>query len=144
VRGTARDIVMHERLEHGVLDFFLEEGEEMDHTSVGGQRPVMIPESIQPAEELVQLLQQAEVKYAFGRRRYGFDNSFCLFTFGDCKVSVDRHCDCDKVGIVYVYIWYQTGQKTLPVELASIGFGELTYGDTTEADEGFLRSSRRR
>jgi hypothetical protein len=56
VRGTTRDIVMHERLEHGLVAGYFDVVQYMDPISAGGQGPIMIPEAIQPAEEIVQLL----------------------------------------------------------------------------------------
>jgi hypothetical protein len=96
----------------------------------------MIPEAIQATEELVQLFKQAKVDYCsdhcenedgdgLGR------NLFCLFTFGDCKVSVE--CYKGSVAVGRVIILYQTGQKMLPKKLASVGFGEAIHD--TEVDE---------
>jgi hypothetical protein len=139
VLGTTNDIIMHERLEHGVIDLELERGEERVPTPTEGSK--IIPEAMQPAEELVQLLEQAEVKYDESRledeHSYGH-RMCCLFTLGDCKVSVDRsEGGCEGVGGGHLVICCQIGPKMLPVELASIGFAE--YGDeTTEADIFFF------
>lgn len=128
-RGTIRDIVMHERVEHTVLV--------AGHWVVPEPCPpyedvsLSIPANIKPAEELVQLLASADIQHEFGTKNNSWDDR-CVsekfnstFTFGDCKVVID----CDKfigteIDMNLISILYQTGPATLPVYLLRVERGE--------------------
>jgi hypothetical protein len=89
-RGTTTDIVRHERLEHGVIK-----------VRTGGERWLptpgecsrTLPETIQAAEELVQLLKQAQVKYdeTHFENEHSYEHcTYCCSTVASCTDAPRR------------------------------------------------------
>lgn len=129
VMGSTKDVEMHERLVHKVSA-----GNELmsppqvcaPHKGIS----TTIPAVIQPAEELVQLLANAEVEYSFGRADdpvadAGSTASNAHFSFCDCKIVVD----CDDTFIetyseFNVVMWCQIKKDAVPVKLLTFGYGD--------------------
>jgi len=130
-RGTLRDIVPHERLEHNIYSTEYTEDVVPETCPPFAGVSLSIPPEISPAEELVQLVASAVVQYESCSANYSWDER-CVskrfnttFTFGDCRVAVD----CDKfigtdIDVNNIDISYQTRPSTLPVRLLHLEWGE--------------------
>jgi hypothetical protein len=141
VCGTPWDISRHELLEHGLTGFLT--AEERVQSPREGSR--IMPETIEAAEELVQLLEFADVKYyefentgwRIGRDLYNGNYTAALFTLGDCKVSVEHQGCRGETGTDFLWILFRTGQNMLPVELCRFGFKNFIFVGF-EAEELFF------
>lgn len=126
--GSTKDILMHERLEHKVCSQLAEERELLPCPPFEGLS-LTIPVVIQPATELVQLIENAVVEHTTCSSMANIkDNTRknSLFSFGDCKVAVDCELATFDAGFSSqcLTVWCQTGQNMIPAELLSIMSGE--------------------
>lgn len=142
VRGTIRDIVLHERLEH-----FISTSGDDDAVVPKPCRPfqgvsLSVPVQIQPAGELVQLFANAEIQYECGSKNLSWQGCVAKefnskFDFGNnCKVVID----CDMfIGTVIdnnsITIICQTENAAVPMDLAYFAWSNEEYEPFNEAGE---------
>ena len=137
---------MHERIQHNLPNVVLDDAVPESSPPLPGAF-LSIPAKLDPPQELVQLLANADIQHEVASEKYiGVDGGHCetnvyntKFIFGDCTVVVDTE---KNIGTYFdansLDLSFQSGPSTLPMQLLCLEQCEGTNKPFNELDEKFF------
>jgi hypothetical protein len=144
--GSTDDIVMHERLEHGV--FKIPDTRDRNFLHINRSSAPENLTRVVVSEEALRIPVGGSIEYTLSSG-YFVDNpegkwlsQNCLFTFGACKISVDLtgfdgSFGDDDTGTLQ--IWFQTGSYHVPKVLLYDSWGLMENATKLKANEEYVQ-----